>query len=304
MKFLKIYWKKLVGIILIVTLSIYVLTFGLSRARDIDIFKPTQEATKIYEIWHIETFEGGGKSRINYLKSITNNIEKDHKNILFLYKSISPLDLKSNLEDSTPDIISFGYGVGDIVLPYLTTLDKTYTVRDELVSSGMYNRSLYALPYIVSGYCIVRHHANANEFHVGENEYTSPNIVYDKLNYSIETKESQYEAYKSFVNNKNSILLGTGRDLYRINNLNNIGRTNASIEPIDSYTDLIQYIGIINSDKVINRLLKCVFESKNQMKLVEYSLFSSLHNKIYQTGIYNDMENAIFNAKIPNVFRA
>ena len=97
-------------------------------------------------------------------------------------------------------------------------------------------------------------------------------------------------------------LLGTARDLFRINNLNNIGRANAIINPINTYTDLIQYLGIVNSNKTTQKFMSLALSDTRQNSLIDYSLFSSKYNKIYSSGIYNDMEDAIFNCVIPNVF--
>ena len=104
------------------------------------------------------------------------------------------------------------------------------------------------------------------------------------------------------VYDKKVQLLGTGRDLFRINNLNSIGRTNAMITPIDTYTDLIQYLGIVNSNKITQKFISLALSDTYQNTLVDYSLFSSKYNKIYNSGIYNDMEDAIFSCSIPRVF--
>lgn len=272
------------------------------RVRDIRIYHKDTTNIKIYEVWHIETFEGGGKSRISYLNNIAKNIEKTNPDNLFMIKSINPKSLANDLSNATPDIISFGFGVGDTVLPYLIPLANTYNVRDELISSGSFDRKLYAVPYIMSGYALFRHSINGDKFHCGQNDFISPNYVYNKLGLDPIEEESQYDAYKDFVYNKDTVLLGTARDLFRINNLNNIGRANAMIEPISTYTDLIQYVGITRQDEIIDKFLSNIFNIENQTSLVDYSLFPALDIKLYCNGIYNDMENAIKESYVAKVF--
>ena len=148
------------------------------------------------------------------------------------------------------------------------------------------------------------HSLLATEFHVGTNDYIKPENIYGTLNLKPTENESQYEAYKDFVYDKNVQLLGTGRDLFRINNLNNIGRTNAMIQPVDTYTDLIQYLGITNQNKATMNFVNLALSTTYQNRLKDYSLFSAKYNKLYHSGIYNDMENAIFSCTIPNVFYA
>ncbi len=300
--FFKKHWFKLLSVILIVVISFYVLMFGIKRARNYEILKGEEKQQTIYTIWHIETFEGGSRARIDYLKTIARNMEKEDNQVLFIIKAIAPEKLSAELEMSKPDIISFGFGVGELVLPYLIQQESTYNVRDELAESGSFNQKLYAVPYIVSGYAMFNHSMQATEFHVGTNDYIKPENIYSTLNLTTKENETQYEAYKNFVYNKNVQLLGTGRDLFRINNLNSIGRTNALITPIDTYTDLIQYLGIINLNKTTQNFMSLALSDNYQKTLTDYSLFSSKYNKLYSSGIYNDMEDAIMSCKIPNCF--
>lgn len=300
--FFKKHWTRLFCIGLILCVSCYVLMYGIKKARNYEVLKSLEKEQTIYTIWHIETFEGGGKARIDYLKTVAKHIEKQDDTALFMIKQVDPRALENELQNSQPDIISFGFGVGKAILPYLLNFETTFDVRDELISSGSFNKKLYAIPYIISGYAMFSHSAQATEFHAGSTNYTSPENIYKLLNLSPKESESQYEAYKSFVYNKNVQLLGTGRDLFRINNLNNIGRTNAMITPIDSYTDLIQYLGITNLNSTTKKFVELALSETYQNKLVDYSLFSSKYNKLYYSGIYSDMEDAISMCRIPNVF--
>lgn len=299
MKTIKKYHKTILIFSFVLALSIYVCLFAIKKARDVEIYKQNTIQTKIYEIWHIETFEGGGKSRTNYLKDIALNIEKSNPSILFMVRQISPEKLASELDQARPDIISFGYGVGTTILPFLKEFNQTYEVRSKLIDSGTFNKKLFAIPYILSGYAEISHNAQFNQT-IYSKSYTNPS---PNLNYSANALNiSQYEAYKRFVNDKSIRLIGTGRDVYRVNNLNNIGRTNAQIKALSVYTDLIQYIGICNTDENISNFVSLALSGENQLKLIDYSLFSSKYGKIYSTGIYNDMEDAIISASVPNCF--
>ena len=302
MKNKKRFYVKLVCWVLVAGISFYVCTFGIASIKKSENLFKHEKTQTVISIWHVETFEGGKKPRIDFLKSVAKEIESKHDDLLFMIKSVKPENLASELEVNSPDIISFGYGVGKIVLPFLTNFTTTFNARDELVSSGMFNNKLFAVPYMVGGYSLFNHTANATNFYVGSNSYVHPERIYEKMNFKPLETHTQFEAYKNFVNDKNSTLLGSTRDLFRVNNLNSIGRLSAMISPVDSYTDLIQYLGVVNSNKhTLNFIDKCLsFDCQN--KLVDYALFSSLSHKLYNEGIYNDMENAILNANIPNVF--
>jgi len=297
MKRIKKYWKRCLSCLFIITLGIYVCFFAIKEAKNFEIYsKPTIE-TKIYTVWHIETFEGGGKSRLTYLKTLANKIEKENSGILFHFSTIKPEKLEETLNSNVPDIISFGFGVGKILLPHLAVQDNSYSVRDELFASGSFANKLYAIPYIIGGYAHFSHNKNNTQTIYGNNNFTKPNNIEN-----LTACPSQYEAYKKFANDKKINLVGTSRDLFRVNNLNEIGRTSATITPIDDYTDLIQYIATTKNDDITKLFISSLLSPEYQTKLTEYSLFSALNTKIYTQGIYNDMENAIFKASIPKVF--
>ena len=145
MKFVKKHLKFIIAVELICILSFYVLIFGIKSALNNEIFTKPKGKTKIYSVWHVETFEGGGKSRILYLKNIAQDIEKHNPAILFNITQIKPENLEIELSINKPDIISFGFGVGCEILPYITPLNKTYSVRESLIESGSFNNKLYAI---------------------------------------------------------------------------------------------------------------------------------------------------------------
>lgn len=297
MKFIKKSWKFFLSSVLICLLGVYVCIFAIKKVRNYEIYSKPSIETKIYSVWHIETHEGGGKSRLTYLKNLAKKIEKQNAGILFNIIQVSPDKLENEIENSVPDIVSFGFGVGKVLLPYLTTQENSYSIRDELFASGSFNNKLYAIPYIIGGYARFSHNENNSETIYGFNDFTRPNNVNHLTSFP-----SQYEAYKKFANDKKVNLIGTTRDLFRVNNLNEIGRTTATITPLDDYTDLIQYIATTKNDEITKLFISSLLSQEYQSKLTEYALFSTLNTKIYTQGIYNDMENAIFKAKVPNIF--
>ncbi len=299
---LKKHWFKLVSAAVFVFLCVYVPLVAVKKAKDYEIYKEPIIDTRIYTIWHIETFEGGSKSRLTFLKSIARKIESENKGVLIMIKQIEPDKLESELNEGAPDIFSFGFGVGKLILPSLAELNSAFNVRDEFVESGSFNKQLFALPYIVSGYAEFSHGGQVKNYYCGENEYIHPEKIYSALNYALTERQSQYEAYKDFIYDDESKLIGSARDVFRVSNLNAVGRASASITPIDSYTDLIQYIGIKTNDEITNKFLAMALDDEHQRSLVDYGLFSSKYPKIYSSGIYDIMENALYSATIPNVF--
>lgn len=293
---------KIFSLICIVAICVYVFCFGLKKANSFEIYNKSTAETKIYTVWHIETFEGGAKPRIEYLKNIARKLEKENDGVLIDVKKVEPQKLRNMLNDGQPDIISFGFGVEKIVLKYLCAFEENFGVRNELVDACKFNGKVYALPYIVSGYAVFSHGVTENRIEYGTTGYNSPTIALAHNKLTAVNFGTPFETYKNFVYHQDHALLGTARDVFRVDNLNKIGRTNASITPLDSYTDLIQYIAHTRTDNIIKQFCARCFDSENQAKLSEYHLFSALKNKLYTEGIYNDMENAILKCEIAKVF--
>ena len=93
MKFIKNHKLQILSIILILILSIYVIFFAISSVKKNTTLKGEHRGQALYTIWHIETHEGGGKSRADYLKNIIHNMEKTNKELLFVFRSINPENL-------------------------------------------------------------------------------------------------------------------------------------------------------------------------------------------------------------------
>ena len=93
---LKIF-AKLLSIILIFLVCGYALIFGFGKAKEFLIYSKPSPETKIYTIWHVETFEGGAKSRINYLTNIARKMEKENPSLLF-HSLIAKSTNRDNIE--------------------------------------------------------------------------------------------------------------------------------------------------------------------------------------------------------------
>lgn len=304
-KCIKAIMLKIVGACCVLAISIYVCAFGIKKAKEFAIYNKKTAETVVYTIWHIETFEGGSTPRINYIKNIARELEKQNPGLLFNIQSIDPNKLADQLLESVPDIISFGQGVGKLVLNHLSKFDtknNNFNVREELLNAGTFNGKVYALAYIMSGYALFSHGEKETSIEYGTSGYISPEKAINAPQKPLKNFGTQFETYKNFVYHHDHALLGTARDVFRIDNLNTIGRTNASITPLDSYTDLVQYIARTKVDDITNKFCSLVLNAEYQTKLKNYHLFSSLNTKLYFDGIYSDMENAILNCHVQNVF--
>lgn len=296
--------KKIVNIGLILFFITFSVMICLNKFENIPLINGNKNNIKIYEWWHIESFEGGGANRQNYLSSLALEYEKEHPTILFMVKRIEPDQLEEALTVNTPHLISFSEQVAKIVLPYLQQFDNEYGIQDNFLKSATYNGKLMALPFIASGYCYFTKSNSKDDLKL----YTANNNLHNALNLvdisTINKGETltSYECYTKFVNNSDIKLLGTARDLFRIKNLENLGRFSVTYEPVSNFTDLIQYLGAISYDDNIKNFISYVMSDTNQYKLSNLKLFSTKHLKLYTEPIYSEMEQSLSTCIVPNIF--
>ncbi len=297
-------FKKIFNMFIIVFFAAFSILFCLNRFDTTPFISGNNQQLQIYEWWHIESFEGGGKNRQNYLTQLSLEYEKSNSTQLFMIKNISPDQLEEALNSNTPHLISFSEQVAKIVLPYLTPFNKEYDIKDNYLQSAQHNGKLMAIPFIASGYC----YFTKTEIKQPLNLYTANNNKHNALptlnNQPINEGNtlSSYECYSKFVNKSNIKLLGTARDLFRIKNLESLGRFSITYEPVTTFTDLVQYIGITSSNKSVLKFVEYVMSDTNQRKLADLSLFSTKHIKLYTETTYVAMEQALGTCKVPNIF--
>lgn len=121
------------------------------------------------------------------------------------------------------------------------------------------------------------------------------------------------QAFDKFANNNEaSILIGTQRDFFRVANKKNSGKmVSVKCVPMSGingmYTDLIQYISIINEDTAAEaeRFIDYLLSDKVQNKLKDVGLFSVINGctDLYEEDELKALEYAIQNkAKAPKLF--
>ena len=157
-------------------------------------------------------------------------------------------------------------------------------------------------------------HINSLTF--GCNQYTNGLDAYSRAFYqsAVEMAESgvidqkyntqtPYDAYLSFITGKSSMLLGTQRDIYRMENrLVSGAEVDVIYQPLGEYTDLVNYISVIKSEKTIQNMcikfISFMLTKENQLKLESLGMLSPTNYEIYQNGVLKRLEKAIGEATI------
>ena len=132
-----------------------------------------------------------------------------------------------------------------------------------------------------------------------------------ELSFNKTKSYSQYDAYIDFLIGNSVLLLGTQRDVVRLNNRIKNGKIQDVIyEPILSSSDLVQFMFLAKSDdenkrNYIEKFVLMLFDKNIQKKISEANLFSTLKDAEfqYEIEVMNRISNEhISNLKINNAF--
>lgn len=192
------------------------------------------------ELWHVDMFEGGTGSRASFLNGISKEFEK-LSGICVTVKTQTPLSVSDLFQKGIfPDAISFANGME---LPY-AMLRKVHKKPYE-----------YAVPWCMGGYAAISRKGEtvnrvviaeqkntlaslAVRFYSGDNEFLKG--IGLKNCEKVPSNNAVYELYSD----KHAMLIGTQRDLYRLENKG----LNLEITPLGGFNDLYQYYSILSAD--------------------------------------------------------
>ena len=296
----------------------------------------------IIDVWNIDTFSGGSISKCDYLNSVARKFESANKglyiNIVNMKAEEFELATKANKK---PVLISFGYGIGESAFNMLKPIEvKDYKIKEEVLNSGKVNDEVFAVGYLMGAYCYFstteklesasknNNISLASDYrgcaydkqlrkkvkHIyglgfGKNTFLNPEQCIDSCEEVYESVDD-YNAYVDFISlNKFTILLGTHRDFVKLQGKYERGDiSDLIVEPVQSFNNLIQYIGITNGqdenrELYAKRFVDFLICESSQKMLESSGMFSTLLPNIYQDEMLSKVENAVWSIKnIPRVF--
>ena len=245
----------------------------------------------VLEIWHIDTFEGGTLGKYQYLKARAIDFEKQNKGLFFMVKNMTETECLLALESGQmPSMFSFGVGVGELIVDYLSQIDtKGLTISDNFLSAGAISNNVYAVPWCRGVYSLIsttdrlkkqENYSSLAEIATtcgfttklknnktkttyslafGSAGYVCPQMAYSYAHKNLvqnststdvnNISKTPYSAYCDFIEGKANILLGTQRDIARVENRISQGKLDGVVyQHLTNYTDLVQFLGITKTD--------------------------------------------------------
>lgn len=304
--------------------------------QDVNNFFANETKTTILSLIHVETFEGAVSSREKFLERQATLFNKENKGVYITIKTLTPEQFRENFKEGFCDIVSFGFGVGEIIKEHLLELQKV-NLRDEFLKTGENNGKLVAYPYSFGGYAAITKEKflkgntevvfedigsikikdkNKKEYSFGFAKDTATNIaevlsvnnIKTSNNLFYENNLSTYKMYENFLGEKFATLIGTTRDVVRCKDREMKGSLSPCVYNfLGGFTDLVQYMGITTKhflkEVVARKFLNFIMENKAQQSLNKVGLFSPVCNEIYSDGYLKDFEKVLSKElTIPNAF--
>ena len=189
----------------------------------------------VISVWNVDTFEGGRGSRTSFLKRVAQRAEAGQENVFYHVISYTAEGLQEAFSrGETPDILSFGVGVGQV---------------DAVPLGRTFARSDLAVPWCRGAYYLFSLQDNFPETPPSGSVVLSSggeNLVEASAYFAgIEGKtEESLTAYLDFLGGKYDYLLGTQRDVCRFSSR---GVTVYS-KLLPAYCDLYQYVSLLSRE--------------------------------------------------------
>lgn len=245
----------------------------------------------VIKLWHIDSFEGGAGSRASFLKSVGNKFTKTNKGVLVLVTALTSESAVNRIENGeVPDLISFGGSSVNVFNNLLT--QSTLSVKD----GGEYLGKRYLTAWCKGGYFkITKGNKESSKLIVSQGKFNLATVAVclEKLTAKSVVIKEPLEAYSLFLNSENACLLGTQRDVVRLTNRG----VNFNAEPVTTFNDLYQYVGVTATDKTKQ---SCAFSfvdfllsSTVQKTLTQIKMASLFCSGLYADSVpYTALENS------------
>lgn len=242
--------------------------------------KSNDNSMTMLTVWQIDSFEGGKGSRANYLQTVGNECFKNSSTYVNVVSLTAFAARENILIGNIPDLISYGAG--------------TYGIESIICGKAPY------YTWAHGGYCFLTMDENA-DFSDINYQNTIINKGIDNLSEAAALLcglekakvEKPTGAYVSLIQGEYKYLLGTQRDIFRLQTR----QVNFKIKPITEFNDLYQNISVTTSDTnkeaITNRFIEFLLnQGDNITKL------GLMGNGKYYNDEMSQMENLNYDCKL------
>ena len=235
----------------------------------------------ILTLYTVDTFEGGVGSRADFLLARAGEFEKKNKGVLISVETHTPESLAARLaEGKVPDMISFGPGAGDVVLFALELSESGQ-------GGGAYSGKTYAVPWCRGAYCLISKGEIPDapkKVIASKGAYNQPLLALLESGLTADAVEEKQPvaAYTDFLSSGDAVLLGTQRDIHRLERRG----VEVQVRPLPAFSDLFQYFAVTAQSELTaaysRRFLEHLLSGETQEKLDRIGMLPAGSTRVYR----------------------
>lgn len=111
----------------------------------------------IIEVWNIDSFESGLKSKASFLEEMGKTFQKRNKGVYVLVRNLTKGEYENLIsKGETPDLVSCSYGVADKIKENITAFEgEIKGLPDKFLNAGKKNGELYGLAWCIGFYSLI-----------------------------------------------------------------------------------------------------------------------------------------------------
>ena len=205
--------------------------------------KSDESGVEVVTLWQVDSFEGGKGSRAEYLRSLSNEFGRIN-GVYFNVASLTPEAAEYNIEaGNVADIISFGAGSA-----------FPMGIAEE-GSAEVWCNGAYCILTLNGDFTDI----TAENTVVNEGKENLSSVAAALSGLSAAKVQTSVSAYLSLLDGKFKYLLGTQRDIVRLQ----IRGASFKVLPVSAFNDLYQYISVTRTaanKEICNRFIDYVLE--------------------------------------------
>lgn len=238
-----------------------------------------EESLIVLNVWEVDSFEGGKGSRANFLQRVGDELPNCYVKVTTLTAEAARQNLKSG---NIPDMISYGAGTFG--------LEQYINDRDPF---SAWCRGGYCLLSIVDSADFADITSKNTLINCGIDNNVEIAAMFEGLSDAVYEKPTG--AYVDLINGKYKYLLGTQRDIFRLQTRG----VAFKVKPLTKFNDIYQLISITSKDDgKIESSRKFIAKLKESWsKLDQIGMLDCQNRHIYD-GEMNQLEDLEFDLAI------
>lgn len=257
--------RKKYVIKILLAILIFIVALIVPILYSLNIAKAEVSGDSVYiNLWQIDGFEGGRGSRKVHIENTAKKLFKDEK-VYCTVTSLTAKAARANIANGTvPEIISYPSGFHGI---------ENY-VNNQEFTSKVWCYGCYCLLTLETDSDFGDVNISNTIINSGKDNLAGVCAALVGLNGAVEAEPTN--AYLQLLNGKYKYLLGTQRDIFRLETR----KATYSVKPIDAFNDLFQNISILTYDTKKYEICKELIGALNKSNVSGLGLFGNEGSKV------------------------